>query len=529
MAIRRVFLLSGSQLTVYHWRAGALGGAQVFAADEDGLTQFSTYLDSMPSEPAWMLVDIVEEEFREDTVPHVYATDRRVLLRTKAHRLFRDARYTHALFQGRETEGRRDDRVLFTALIRPDLLAPWLGQVARHKVPLAGIYSLSILSERLLKHVPGTATRALLVTLSGNGGLRQTFFRDGQIKLSRLAIMPDLGSGQRAALILAEVEKIRRYLNSLRLLSRETPLDVHVLGHGSVIADLARTTSDTVVTRHHFVDTATVARAIGFKGVYDSPDADALFVHLLARQQPRNFYARPEETRYFSLYRARRGIKAASVLIFLASLGWSGYQMVNGAIAEQDARTLAHKVDFYERIYREARGQLPKTKVEPIDLQRTVEAVRTLAARRTTPAAMMEAISEGLGAYPSLKLARLEWRVSDDPDAPIAGTNPIRFETRTPAATPDKDALYQLALIEGEVQPFDGNYRAAIEAVNGLAVRLAALKDVSAVRVVELPLDLSSRKNLSGGTGGRIGEARFKLRLALRVRHAPSVANRGRG
>jgi len=106
MAARRVFLLSSGRLTVYHFARGRVLEPLAFAADDGGLRQFSIYLDREPDVPAVMLVDLVEEEFREETVPHVWGADRRALVRNKKNRLFRDPRFSQAIFQGREREGR---------------------------------------------------------------------------------------------------------------------------------------------------------------------------------------------------------------------------------------------------------------------------------------------------------------------------------------------------------------------------------------------------------------------------------------
>ena len=257
----------------------------MFRADEDGLTQFAQYLQSTPPDPVSLLVDVVEEEFREETVPHVMGTDRRALLRNKKTRLFRDATYSYAMLQGRESEGRRDDRVLFTALIRPDMLAPWLGQLARLKIPLTGIYSLPLLSEMLLKKLKVSGSHVLLVSMHSTGGLRQSFLQDQRLKLSRLAITPDVGQARYPSYILGEVEKLRRYLGSLRLLSRETPLEVHVISEGDTLEELGRQASDSITTRHRFHSTEEVAKKIGLKNLTEPVHTEMVFAHLLEKRR----------------------------------------------------------------------------------------------------------------------------------------------------------------------------------------------------------------------------------------------------
>ena len=75
-------------MAVYHWRSGQLSEAMTYAADEHGLRAFTEYLTASPLLPTYFLVDLVEEEFRQETIPHVFGSDRRALIRTRQTRLF---------------------------------------------------------------------------------------------------------------------------------------------------------------------------------------------------------------------------------------------------------------------------------------------------------------------------------------------------------------------------------------------------------------------------------------------------------
>ena len=98
MSKKRVFFLTSDGLSVYQWRYRKVLEPLVFTADEAGLTQFSRYLDQAPQLPAYLLVDLVDEEFRPETIPHVFGSDRRALLRNRRVRLFRDARFANSIF-----------------------------------------------------------------------------------------------------------------------------------------------------------------------------------------------------------------------------------------------------------------------------------------------------------------------------------------------------------------------------------------------------------------------------------------------
>ena len=516
---RRVLFLAGGRMAVYHWSSGELLDPLWFGADEDGLTEFALYLAHSPHDPVYMLVDVVEEEFREESIPHVVGADRRSLIRTRLNRLFRDPTYSYAEVQGRETDGRRDDQVLFTALIRPDLLSPWIGQIAKHKIPLAGIYSLPIVSEALIKRMPVDSDHALLVTLQSSGGLRQTFFNRQRIKLSRLAMMPPGETPGHASYVLGEIEKIRRYLNSLRQLPHDSPLDVYVVGNRHLLADITRQSPDSLTTRHHLFELDEVAQMAGMKGPYGSEYSDRIFAHILAKKRLPNQYAPPSQTRHNTMYRTRIGLIAASVVLVVLSLFISGTNVVEGVIAASETTSAKQQTRFYGERYDNARKRMPKIPAEPQDLKLAVEMAEKLRAYKTTPRDMVMTLSEGLADYPLLKINTIHWLASTNPDKQIgsrAQRANVRSSANPLAGNPDEARLYQIAHVEGQVDPFNGDYREALAMVRQFAATLLGLPGVEAVNVVELPLDIGSDSSLAGDTARKAGAAPFELRVVIR-------------
>ena len=516
---RRVFFLAGGRLAAYHWSGGELLEPLWFGADEDGLTEFALYLAHSPRDPVYLLVDVVEEEFREEAIPHVIGNDRRSLIRTRLNRLFRDPTYSYAVVQGRDLDGRRDDHVLFTALIRPDLLSPWIGQIAKHKVPLAGVYSLPIVSEALIKRMPVESDHALLVTLQSSGGLRQTFFNKKQVKLSRLAIMPPGETPGHASYVLGEIEKIRRYLNSLRQLPHDSPLDVYVVGGRNLLADVTRQSPDSLTTRHHLFELDEVAEMMGMKGPYGADYSDKLFAHVLAKKRLPNQYAPASQTRHHTMYRTRIGLIAASVLLVVASVFVSGTNVVEGVIASSDTVSAKQQTAFYDERYQIARDRMPKIPAEPHDIKTAVEMAEKLRTFKTNPRAMVVTLSEGLADFPGLKLDSINWAASIDPDKPITGSRKradVRTSSNAGGGDSNQPVLYQIAHIEGRVDPFNGDYRAALALVRQFAATLLGLPEVEAVHVVELPLDIGADTSLAGNTAQAADSAPFELRVVIK-------------
>ena len=529
MAARRVFVVSDAGLAVHHRHGPTLLDPFSFDPDDAGFAQFARYLERFPDDVACIIADVVEEEFREETIPHVLGRERRALLRAKADRAFRGARHVHATILGREPEGRRDDRVLFSALTRPAVLSPWIAAITRHKVPLAGIWSPAMLTGSMLKAVDAGGERhVLVVSRQSGGGLRQTWFRRGRLRLSRLAAMPAL-SGDRFGLeVLEEVGSTLRYLSGLGTAPEDARPEVRVLSHGEALEDLRRAlrrdAGRELGTGCVALDLAGVARRLGMRRWGGEATADRLFVHALARRPPRNQYATEEETRGHATLRVRSLLKTASAGVVAGGCLFAGASFLEGIIADEFARALAVQSMLYEARYRDAGAGLPRAPVEPAELGRVVTAVSALRARRGDPVDVLALVSEALAELPRVRIERLAWRVSDDPEAPVGGDAAAaeddgRGEPSSTGAARrrDPDVLFQLALVGARIEPFDGDYREAIATVRRFASALAAAPGVEHARVLSLPLDLSSERSVSGDIESSDGEATFEIRVALRV------------
>lgn len=514
-----MLLVGGDRAILYLFERGRLDQAYIFAADDAGFALFNRCLAELPQAPLCVLVDVVEEEYRQDTIPHVGALDRRAVLARKYARLFRGTTYHHALRQGREDEGRKDDRVLLTAITRPEVLSPWLAPLEAHRVPVTGIYSLPVLSERLAKRLEINASNVLLITLEKASGLRQSFLRDGQLKISRLAHMPRVGSVPFAEHLLGEVEKLRRYLNSLALISRDSPLTVCILSHGALLGELEQHCKDTDNEKFLLLDVDQVATRLGLKGAVQSHFSDVLFARLLAAEVPPNHYARPEETQFYTLHRARLALATASLLLMLGGSGWSGLNFIEGVTFKQQALDAAQKADFYAQRYELARAKLPPTPVEPTQIRTAVDAVAALERYKPAPGELLSLLGGVLSGAPQVRLDALQWLATGDPEAdPAAATR--SDDKRAPVRAANGE-YFQVALLDARLEPFDGDLRSAIALVDGLAAEFAAAPAVRAVKVVQYPIDVRPEASVSGSAAGSAepAVATFRLRLVLGVRH----------
>ena len=509
-------LLSAHVLDVYRWRQGRCEGPLRFAADEEGLERFSAFLSAEPPEPVYVLVDLVEEEFRVETIPRVFGPDRRALIEARRRRLFSDSTYGCSFRLGREAQGSRNDRMLFTALTRPERLTPWLQALARNQVPLAGVHSLPLLKERMLEWVRIETSPALVVTWQRAGGLRQTCFVDGRVRLSRLAA-PNFGAGDGAEFLGREVERVRRYLDRHGLLEAGRTLDVYMVSHSGLQEAIGRLAPSSPSIRYRFVSLSEVGRRLGIAEAGELVWCDRLFVSLMARRALRHQYAPARETRAYVLHRVRAGLRAASLLVLAGGLLGGGSGLAGAFDAGRLAHSLEAQADLYRQRYDKARTRLPPTPVEVSALQVAVETAEGLKGSRERPDAMLLAVSRCLDPHPALLLESIGWSAGAE-HAPVrrAGDAASALESGTPrdAAGPVHAPVLRVE-VQGRIDSFDGDYRRALEQVNALAESLRAVSGVVTVEVLSLPLDVGSGASLRGDAGTRAGagEAPFALRI----------------
>lgn len=520
-ANRRALLLGAHKATVYHWHKGEIGSSYIFDANEEGREQFSRYLHETAKTPLTIIVDVFEEEYRHDTIPHVFGPDRAALVDRKQDRLFRDTPYRFFKVQGREESGRKDDRILLSAVTNPNLLAPWIAMLDQNKVPLSGIQSLPMFSDKVLDLVEDKPDHALIVSLQSISGLRQTFFSNGEFQISRLIQMPRYGTQPYAPYISDEVEKIRRYLNSLRVMSEDQSLDIYFLATGELLNELKETHSDEGGIRYHLIDNNELLKNARSSQSTSTPFSDLVYVLQVLKNKPENCYASQTDMRYAVMRKMRYGMLLASMLLVLGSVGWGGYQFFSGIGLKQQSIAALNKFNFYTARYQMAKERLQKTPVEPVDLKTAVELADKLSEYKTSPLSTVKVISGSLNKFTQLKLRNVLWESSSDPnveqDEGSAVQNDLGFSTVSTTETGYK--FYQIGIFNGYIDPFNGNYRMAINTINEFVEHLRTQKNVHDVSILSLPLDVSSEASMQGTTQVESKEANFSVRIVLGVKN----------
>jgi hypothetical protein len=521
---RRVLFLSTHKAAVYHWQKGRLGSSFLFDVNEEGLLNFERYLREYPNTPVYILVDMFEEEYRRETIPHVFGPDRNAVLQRRKTRLFRDTPYFYSAVQGREASGRRDDRIFMSAITNPDAVRTWVDVLDKYKVPMAGINSLPVFSGSLLNAFPNPSDQMLIVSIQSISGLRQTYFQDREFRISRLVQLPRYGTVSYAPDISEEVEKIRRYLMSMRLISDEQSLDIYFLLTGELLGEIRRQYEDSAMIKYHVLDINSLMEKSGLPRRVSAPFSDQFYVNEFLKKPPRNFYASLRERRYSTMRKMRYSMIAASMIMIIAGVVISGINFVDGLTLKQDSLAAQKKAKFYADRYQMAREHLPRTPVEAAELKVAVDIVNELKNYRTSPVEIIRLISDSLNLYPDLILDNVQWIANNDPNFGSGGARDdnaaIMNANINTTDRLSKGDYYQIAILEGRINNFNGDYRQAIASVNSFTETLRGEGSVYNVSVLDFPLDISSTASLQGNTRAVNKEAKFTIRVVMVANNA---------
>ncbi|MBI4986002.1 MAG: hypothetical protein HZC24_11870 [Rhodocyclales bacterium] len=469
MAAPCVLFLDAFGLRAY--RDGALDAE--FAADDDGHAAFAAYLAARRHRVFHLLANLAEEAFQAEEIPWLHGRDRRAVVGRKLGQAFYGTPYCTDLPQGRLPAGRRDERVLLMALTRPEAVAPWLARLDAAEAPLARLVSLPQVLGEACQRAQGSR---LLLTPT-RGGLRQTFFADGRLCLSRLT--PWEADVAAPTLCRREAQTVRAYLVGQRLLAADAPLPVQVLGPAPA--------PDGDGLRFESID-----RLGGL--LLPTTDADALFVGLLLRRPPRRQFAPPPARRWFRLRQIRRtllggGLAFCAGCLLLAALQLPVIQQLRDDAAQLQLRNVAAA-----QAYRAAQAALPPLALAPDRLRALVARRDELVRAAPGPAPLLQQLGAVLNDFPEIELERLQWRNVDRLDDAPAGR-------------------HALVAIDA-VLPTGMAPREQLDLVERFAARLRAAPELQ-VRLLKPPFAAASDQTLR--SSAEVATPSFSLHLAQRL------------
>ncbi|HLP97728.1 MAG TPA: hypothetical protein VK149_04720 [Sideroxyarcus sp.] len=488
---RTLLFLSADSFHACTWSGGTISAVNSFANDADGREGVAQFLEKN-RHPAYLLIDVIEEDFRLETVPHLIGPSRKALLERKFEQFYRTTPFRQATLLHRQTDGRRDDEMLFSALTNPARISPWLDTLHAHRIPLIGIYSLPNISTPLLNGI--ASDHVLLLSWEKSAGLRQTYFNNKRLHFSRL--IPINSDSSFSEAVATETPRTQQYLKSLSLPPPGEALDVYVICHADDKHALeARLESDSEL-HYTCLDIQDLGKRFKAKNSYPDSDATALFLHLLASKPPSSHYANSEHTHFYMLWQLRRMLFGLAAATMLSSLLWGAASIWQGNIYTAETQPLEKQTEQILQQTQQIQRSFANTSVPAADMKSAVLLARKLTRYSPPPEDILHNLTVVLDTFTQIKVNKLEWKVSPADAAPSA----------YPA---------QVILFDGELLEFGNDYRQALAYLDRF--QQALVQQGYTVGAEKLPLDVSSKGSISGDAAqDESSPAQFSLKIIWR-------------
>jgi hypothetical protein len=518
---KHLLYLTNTQLTATLWDGSTLLPSVTFDNYASGWAKFVEYLDAHAETPTFLITDLIEEDFQRESIPHVFGKAKKALIDRRLNNLYRDTRYRSAVQQGREKDGRRDDKMLFSALTNEPLIKPWTDALESKNIHLTGVYSVALLSGLIYKKLKLSNEPTLLVTHQSSG-LRQSFFRDGYLRFSRLSPETAWSPESIAEMTDVEMAKTRQFLVSTRLIDRDTKINIVVIADKDILEFLLPLSTDNESRKYQLIHLHEAKVLLGLRQLSELNLCDPLFLTLLASNRVPAHYATAEQQRLYFLNQTKVGLNLVSILTIAAAI----FITADAGISAYQAISLTKQAKFETKSalakYQATVSSMPVTVVNPHDMKVVVELHKMLSENSPVPDEKLAVLSAALDALPQIKIHEIKWEASEnapaiaDPNqaAPVQGENiPIN-----PVLLGIGGKSSETMTIEAEIVPFKNDYRTAIEIVDELIKNLK--KDARLqIELVTPPLDIRTSVKLESlsGKDEDLAKPKFTLKLVWRT------------
>ncbi len=524
--MNRLLYFTGYRMVAQEWNGSDLKNSVFFEPDEQGFDLFKTYLNSINHEPIRLLVDLIEEEFRQATIPLVRGPDRKAVIERHLEKFFRKSKFRHAFVQSVvKKKHRKEENMIFTGLTNPELIEPWLKVVEETKTPLAGIISLPIISERFIQHFDNKNKCVILVSQQVPSNLRQTVFIDGKLILSRLVPIASFYQGKYAEDVIRDVDSTQRYLVSQRLIERSEEITVHILSNNRHFDKLTIACNETRYFDFeiHNINELLKERKIN---LYDEQDfSAALFCYESTKIRHINHYARKEDKRYLNHYRLGLGLKIVGIALFSIGMGMGMTHAIQGYLYQDhisELNSLTQQYDIQHKQLNEKTKTLPASTVNMKSAVKIAEIIKTY--YKHSPKTFLTNISQDLMLFSDLRATNIDWFISDKIErkslSEVAwGGKPTRSRRRVVQS--NFKGYYEILILDGEFLNFNGNYRYTLSVLSDFANLLKESGKYDTVEILSQPLNIGENATLKGaaieGKKTKKDTAKFKIKITKKV------------
>lgn len=504
-----VIYLSNFGLILYHRSKNTLQEVLHLADANSAQSPLYDYIAKHGVKPVTIVLDILEEGYALESIPHLNGRDRDALLQRKKNQLFPRTRFNYSAVRGRSASGRRDDLVFFSAIADDQVIQPWLTLLFNLQIPIVAIQSLPILSEKLAKDLPGGEHKFLINITEDHLGvsLRQSYFKDNVLALSRFRQLKTSDLPDLAATVKEEIDRSRRFVSRQFNLAPDARIAAHFFYSSPAMHVFFNAVDFSAINldaQSYLI--RDYARSKGLTLPDNSGISQLLAVQPSGISQ--TWHYRDQQSHfYYRHHQLKNALNLASALLLLGSLIHTGLGLMENARLNEASRQLHNEQHVIsERMIHTAEAPLTNG-FSPFEMRVQLQVHQQLQQQIITPEAILAPISQVLQHHPDITLGAVAWGSKNDDSQQPAIENPDPSQT-----TGNEKRLVPLRL-SASITPFDGNYRKALALIERVAKQLSRTAQIKNVKTVKWPIEINANNELSGTISQRSLDSEFILEM----------------
>lgn len=415
---KRIILINADGLSVFKLERERLVQVGKFSDDAEGYENFSNYLLDSPRAPVTLLIDSVAEDFIVESVAHVGFFDRTSFLKRKVDQHFRGSEYRSVSILGREDGGRKDDRVLFSALTKNQIIDPWVRVLLAEEIPIKSITTPAFALCKIAGEYDLLTSNTVLLVNWEESGIRQTFVVDGKMMFSRLTPLPHDPDADLPNYIIESCNQSREYLERIGLLTFDQSLDVHVITphlDDQVFSELRGNRNFRKIEHHNSIDMMQIDR---FSGPQKFITAVLLSLDWGVRTgELRNQYAPSAAMRFFHLTQVRRIVGFACIALLMFSGLISTPLLLDAVERANRIGSLSGEIIPVQSQYDSLVAQFPETPIPADSMELAVVHYDLIRSQIRSPVTLLGDISQVIARFPAIQLSAIDWQLTPNSDA----------------------------------------------------------------------------------------------------------------
>lgn len=501
-AARKIYLISFEGMQVFALDEKRLVREAMFQDHEAGHRQFREFLAEQSIAPITLIVDSAAEDFVVEKIAHVGPFDRAALLDRKLEHHFRGYEYRSANILGRDAGGRRDDRVLFSAITKEQMIEPWVRILLQEEIPIKSITSPAFAICKVARELGLETDKQTLLVNWQRSGIRQSYIVNEKLMFSRLTPLPTDPDANLAKVIIDACSQSKDYLERIGLLKFNDKLEVHVITpllDDDAFLNVPGVRNFTTITHHNSIDLMPIDK---YGGPQDNITALLLCLDWGVREgEFDNIYASHSVRRFQRVYKARTIITATGVAAVLLGLLLTGPTFIDGVNRRANFATLTQQLVPLEDEYNNLRAAFPETPIPSVAMELAVRVYDTIERQMHNPTDIFVPISQVLARYPAIEISTLDWVMQQ--------VNPDLTFAESIIASESEIVLEITGYLVGS-----SSFQNSENLLRQFIASLNQLDGISA-SAVRMPVEAGPYNALNTRINSEVLDAQFTIRLAI--------------